>query len=194
MKKSVAGTFFTALTALFLGGALLEWDLHQGAVPSQEHEKKPLISDTVKEETSPVIQSDTAVVFQQVYLKSQEMVTGALPEQSTLVGKTLADIYRFYPKERGYDVKYEANELTIRQKIDDFSPQQKQKYRLKIYQDFVAVYQGPTTEQDVLQRVTSIRYASLPLDIQEKLKAGEYEFENMNQLDDVLMNFDEWAE
>ena len=195
MKRADMGRWITALFALGLGCLLLEYDLrHDGLMPLVVGEKKPLSAAAPSEPDIPVIRGDTAVIFEQVYLKSEDMVTGALPEQHTLIGKTLEDIYRFYPKERGYDVKYSDNALTIRQKIDDFSPRQKQKYRLKIYQNLVAVYQGPDREQDILQRVTSIRVSVLPPDVQEKLKNGFYEFDSAEQLQDVLMNFDEWSE
>ncbi len=188
MKKRLAGRFIAALMALFLGVLLLEYDLRQSAAGIENNTVAEVGVD------SPVIDSDTPVVFQQVYLKSRDIVTGLLPEQQTLIGKTVEEINRFYPAERGYNVRYADKALTIRQRIDDYSPQDKQKYRLKAYQGLVAIYQGATTEEDVLQRVTSIRCAILPPDVQEKLAAGAYEFEDVNQMNDVLMNFDEWAE
>ena len=188
MKKKLAGRFFAALLALVLGGILLEYDLRQSAAGAGESTAE------VAEVKSPVIESDTPVIFQQVYVKSRDMVTGLLPEQQTLIGKTLEEINRFYPEERGYNVQFADQALTIRQRIDDYSPQDKQKYRLKPYQGLVAIYQGASPEEDVLQRVTSVRCDMLPPEVQEKLSAGAYEFDDVSRMNDVLMNFDEWAE
>ena len=182
-----------AFFALFLGGVLLEYDLDGKFFPSAA-ERKPLAAQEEKQPEIPVIRGDTAITFQKLYVKSQETVSGALPERNTLNGKTLADIYRFYPPERGYEVRYADNALVIRQRVDDFSPRQKEKYRLKAYQEWVAIYQGASAQSDVLQKVTSVRWESLPPDVQEKLKNGSYEFDTIEQVNDVLMNFDEWTE
>ena len=68
----------------------------------------------------------------------------------------------------------------------------KEKCRLKEYKGRIAVYQGPHHEEDVLMRVTEIRIDSLPDQVKQSLKNGEYEFDNMERLNDALENLDEY--
>lgn len=65
-------------------------------------------------------------------------------------------------------------------------------YRLKEYQGRVAIYQGPDSSNDKLLRVTNLPMASLPEDIQEKIRQGSYEFTSEEALNDALENFDEY--
>jgi len=82
--------------------------------------------------------------------------------------------------------------LVIRQAIDDWTPEDKQKCRLKEYQGMVAIYIGPDAEHDILMKVTAIRFDSLPVSIKEAIRNGEYEFQNEAEVNDALENLDEY--
>ena len=80
----------------------------------------------------------------------------------------------------------------IHQSLDDWSPADKSKLRLKEYRGMIAVYQGPDAENDRLLRITAIRFSTLPKQIQQSISAGKYEFKDEQALNDALENMDEY--
>jgi len=113
-------------------------------------------------------------------------------DKEQLIGKTLTEIRQQYRAANGFRIFWQNQALIIHQRIDDWSPEDKAKLRLKVYQDWVAVYQGPDGENDTLLRVTGIKYSGLPTQVQQTIRDGKYEFANEQSLNDALENMDEY--
>jgi hypothetical protein len=82
-----------------------------------------------------------------------------------------------YPEDQGYTVSLRNDTLIIHQLVNDFCPQDQKTFRLKEYKGLVAVYSGPV-ENEALIRITAIRVEFLPLEVQQSLKDGKYEFKS----------------
>lgn len=152
-------------------------------------DKKPISS---MKSAAVRINASTPVLFEKEYLLSKQREIARCEFKSELLGKTLAEIKETYTEANGFLVTYSGGELLIRQEINDYSPADKKKCRLKEYEGMVAVYQGPTPQDDFLLRVTNIKFKSLPARIQEAILAGHYEFKTESELNDALENLDEY--
>jgi hypothetical protein len=140
-----------------------------------------------------VVTEQTEIYFTQVFLRSEVTVVSALPGAKALLGKKRAEVEALYPQEEGYAVSFDGAALMIRQDVDDWVPQDKLKYRLKAYEDHLAVYQGPDSDHDVLIRVTGIVFSRLPEALRREVLSGRYEFTAPEALNDVLENLDEFS-
>jgi hypothetical protein len=140
-----------------------------------------------------VITTQTNMYFTQVFSRSGVTVVGRVPDGEALIGKRQEEIAGLYPEEEGYTVLFDGITLQISQTLDDWTPQDKLKYRLKVYQGQLAVYQGPDAQHDALVRVTDIRFDRLPQDVQDQITKGAYEFATPEALNDVLENMDEFS-
>jgi len=138
------------------------------------------------------IQKDTAIVWEREYIRSGKMLVSDFTYKEDLLGKTLTEIRQQYRAENGFRIIWQNQALIIHQRIDDWSPEDKAKLRLKVYQERVAVYKGPDRQNDTLLRVTGIKYSGLPVQIQQAIQTGQYEFANEQALNDALENMDEY--
>lgn len=138
------------------------------------------------------IQKDTAVIFEKEYKRSGKIVVAEFPYKEDIVGKTLTEIRKKYSSSNGFTVYWQDENLMIHQIMEDWSPGDKNKLRLKEYRGMVAVYQGPAKDQDKLLRVTAIKFATLPTQIQQSIREGQYEFKDEQTLNDALENMDEY--
>jgi len=138
------------------------------------------------------IQKDTAIVWEREYIRSGKMLVSDFTYKEALFGKTLAEIRQQYTAANGFRIIWQNQALIVHQRIDDWSPEDKAKLRLKVYQDRVAVYQGPDRENDTLLRVTGIKCSRLPVQVQQEIQTGQYEFANKQALNDALENMDEY--
>lgn len=152
-------------------------------------EKKPVVS--VKPE-EPLIDENTQIIFEQHFSKCNHVIISELANYQELLGKRLNEIKQLYTSEKGYSITLKDNVLTIRQQVDDWCPEHKQKCRLKEYRGRVAVYQGPDADHDVLIRVTGIELADLPQEMVKNLQDGKYEFDNEQLLNDALESLDDY--
>lgn len=158
-------------------------------VNGNSEEKKPVVGIEQKRE---IIKEATPIIYEKEYKLCRHVIIEDFPDKGKLVGKTLQDLRKIYKSENGYSVSLLDGTLTLRQAVEDWCPQDKEKCRLKEYQGRVAVYKGPDTKNDVLVKVTGIKIEILPASIQEKIKNGAYEFENEQVLNDALENLDEF--
>lgn len=188
MKKSGLGAFLILilLASFALGYSISYLIKSQG---DWNISRKPAVNIVSLERR---IEKDTAIVWEKEYIRSSKMQVTDFTDREQLIGKTLTEIRQQYGAANGFRIFWQNQALIIHQRIDDWSPEDKAKLRLKIYQDRVAVYQGPDGENDTLLRVTGIKYASLPAQVQQALKDGKYEFANEQSLNDALENMDEY--
>jgi hypothetical protein len=187
MRKSKLGVFLilTLLASFALGYSISYF--------VQNHNwniaKKPTVN-TVSQE--PRIQGDTAIVWEKEYVRSSKMQVSDFTDKEKILGKTLTDIKKLYNADNGFKVFWDNQTLVIHQRVDDWTQEDKAKLRLKVFQDRVAVYQGPDKEHDNLLKVTGITYSKLPDQIKKDIQAGKYEFMDEQSLNDALENLDEY--
>jgi hypothetical protein len=151
--------------------------------------QKPIITASQDNDT---INEDSQIIFEREYLRCGHVVISEYSQRENLMGKTLTELHSVFRHHDGYQLSLKENTLVIRQKVEDWCPDHKNMYRLKEYQGRVAIYQGPDSSNDKLLRVTNLPMASLPEDIQEKIRQGSYEFTSEEALNDALENFDEY--
>lgn len=151
--------------------------------------KKPIVNTVSLERR---IQGDTAVVWEKEYVRSSKMQVSDFTDREKILGKTLTEIKKIYRADSGYRVFWDNQTLIIHQRIDDWIPQDKAKLRLRVFQDRVAVYQGPDEDNEVLLKITGIVCSRLPSQIRQDIEAGKYEFDNAQSLNDALENLDEY--
>jgi len=178
----IAVLLISALTGYYI--ATVYRELQAGAV-----EEKPVMQ--IKE-SEKIIKQDTQIIFEQRFNRCNHVVISEFTEKEKVIGKDIAQIRALYPLKNGYQVSFRDNTLTITLAVDGWCPQEEQRCRLKDYKGRIAIFQGPNAENDVLQRVTNLYTEQFPEEIKNKILQGEYEFENMEQLNDALENFDEY--
>lgn len=152
-------------------------------------EQKPAIQNQAAQ---PRVDIATPIVLEKEYSRSGEVITADFENKEDIIGCTLDEIRSKYTSANGFTINLKEGTLVIHQVVDDWSPQDKAKCRLKEYRDMVAVYTGPDSQNDSLLKVTAIRFSSLPLEIREGIVQGKYEFENEAALNDALENLDEY--
>ena len=157
--------------------------------------------DAVPQQQKPVLQvqemivridSKTPVVFEKEYLRSDKVVISDFQEQKNLIGLTVEEIRKKYTEKHGFRVVYEDGSLLINQVVNDWCPDDKDRCRLKSYRGFLAIYRGPSKEENILLRVTALRMETLPPRIQQAVNDGTYEFASESELNDALENLDEY--
>ncbi|MDD4801386.1 MAG: hypothetical protein PHF24_00390 [Syntrophomonas sp.] len=165
-----------------------------------------IISDVLRsaednQQQKPIIQvksaelrmnADTPTVLEKEYLRSHKVLISDFEHKQDIVGKTVDEIRAQYTEANGFTVEFKDNSLLIHQIVDDWTPEDKGKYRLKEFRGMVAIYRGPDNQNDSLQRVTAIRFSALPQDIQELILQGKYEFSSEGAVNDALENLDEY--
>lgn len=153
-------------------------------------QKKPVNINI--EEKKQLVDENTRIVYEREYILSDEKIISDIENMDDLIGKSFKDIKARYSEDNGFIVAFKDNTLTITELVDDWSPQDKTKCRLKEYKGHVGVFRGPDRENDELLRVTNIRFVYLPQSIQDSICKGEYEFKNEEELNDALENLDEY--
>jgi hypothetical protein len=138
------------------------------------------------------ITAQTPVIFEQEYLKCGHKVVSSFPERENLNGKTVSEIQAVYTSAQSYQVSWNIDSLVIKQSLDDWCSEDRNKLRLKDYQGQVAVFQGADAQSDILLRVTGIATSSLPPEVQQAIREGTMEFKNQDELNDALENLDEY--
>jgi len=152
-------------------------------------EQRPVLG---VEENPQIIKESTNIVYEQTFTKCGHTVISEFANRQSVLGKTKTELDKMFLVQEGFTLQWKENELVIKQTVDDWCQSDKQKLRLKIYQGYVAVYQGPTPQHDVLIRVTRLNVQLLPDSLVKSIKENQYEFSNEMELNDALENFDEY--
>jgi len=190
MKKSTLGFLIILVMIIGFGVGYSCAFLYQN-LNVADYKQKPVLNVENKNKQE-LINQKTQIIYEREYLKSGQVIISEFPNQEDLWGKSIEEIKSIYLPENGYNVTYNNNTLTVREAINDWSPQDKEKCRLKEYKGMVAIYVGPTCEQDILAKVTAIHMDSLPQNIQTDIKEGKYEFANETELNYAMENLDEF--
>lgn len=189
MKNRCAPGIMLIVLVLSLAlGAYLIYIYNNLAMKTAESRDKIVIQN-IEADT---IGLDDAIILEQRYSKCGHTLTAPCQDQEQFIGKSLAELQKQFTVQNGFQFYYADQTLIIKQEINDWCPVDKAKCRLKEYQGRIAVYQGPTEVDDVLMRVTDIGAEALPNQIRKAIANGEYEFENMERLNDALENLDEY--
>ncbi|MDD3894408.1 MAG: hypothetical protein PHU36_05240 [Syntrophomonadaceae bacterium] len=188
MRKSRLGVFLilTLLASFTLGYSISH------LIPNHKNwniTKKPTVNTISLERR---IHGDTAIVWEKEYVLSSKMQVSDFTDKEKILGKTLTEIKKLYRADNGFKVFWENQTLIIHQRIDDWTPEDKAELRLQVFQDRVAVYQGPDEDNDTLLKITGIVFSRLPIQIQQDIEAGKYEFADEQSLNDALENLDEY--
>jgi len=187
-NRSVPGIVLIFLMLSLALGAYLA-DIYSNLEIKRAESMEKAVVQNIEKKT---IKYDDVIILEQRFTKCGHIIIASFENRDDIIGKSLEELRKQYTAENGYQLSYEQNTLIIKQKIDDWCPVDKEKCRLKEYKGRIAVYKGPNNEQDVLMRVTEIKIGSLPEDIRQAIENGEYEFQNMERLNDVLENLDEY--
>lgn len=188
MQKKVNLIVALGIWTVFFGLGFLLANIYNGYT-IKDTPQKPVVDIKEKRE---IVTEDTQVIYEQRYLLCNHVVISSFKDREILEGKSLEQLKKTFTSVNGYNLELENGTLIIFQDIDDFCPEDKKKCRLKDYQGFVAVYKGANADNDALEKVTSIRMNSLPAEIQEKIRQGEWEFSDIDAINDALENLDEY--
>lgn len=187
MYKKALGVL---LIVILLAGSGMVYKFLPDAIRLIGHnEQKPVISSS---DTELKIDAGTPIVLEKEYTLSNRMIISDFDYKEDIVGNSLEQIRTKYTAANGFNITLKEGSLLIHQTINDWTPEDKVKCRLKVYQGMVAVYRGPDTQNDSLLRVTAIRFPNLPANIREAIELGKYEFENEAGVNDALENLDEY--
>ena len=152
-------------------------------------EQKPAIQN---QNAEPRIDSQTPVVLEKEYSRSAKIIITEFENKQDIIGYTLDEIRSKYTSTNGFSLILKDGTLVIHQVINDWSPDDKAKCRLKEYREMLAIYLGPDSQNDSLLKVTAIRFSTLPANVRESIQQGKYEFENEEAVNDALENLDEY--
>ena len=181
----------SALMAIFLiaGLGMVYYFWGDSLRLAMNKEQKPAINTKTADIK---MDAGTPIILEKEYSRSNKVVISEFENKQDVIGYTLDEIRSKYTSANGFKISFKDGSLVIRQTIDDWSPEDKAKCRLKEYQDMVAIYNGPNTQNDSLLKVTAIRFSTLPANIKEAIQQGKYEFENEAAINDALENLDEY--
>lgn len=188
MNRQLKGWLSISVLLIFFGLGYLAANLYN-------HWNTPNVTQKpvadIKEKRN-IINEDTQIVYEQEYLKCGHIIISEFNDRQILEGKTIDQVKKIFTAANGYTLEFENNTLIVHQDIDDWCNADKNKCRLKEFQGRVAVYIGPDQNNDRLEKVTNIYMSSLPAEIQEKIRQGEWEFNDIDSVNDALENLDEY--
>ena len=151
--------------------------------------QKPVID--IKEKRD-IIDENTPIIYEEKYKKCGHLIIREFDERQNIEGKSVEQIKLIYTEANDYNISLVNDSLIIHRVIDDWCEEDKNKCRMKEFQGRIAIYKGPDTKNDVLLRVTDIYMDSLPMELQTRIEAGEWEFQDIDTLNDALENLDEY--
>ncbi|WP_031516088.1 hypothetical protein [Desulfofalx alkaliphila] len=155
-----------------------------------------------------VVSDDTVLRIKNIYTCNDEEDLGEEAAVTGLKGMTYEDLQQIFSPEDGWQVTFDSpNELVLGRMIGELCARHQQYRHLGVYQEKLAVFQGPlgvdAVMLQVLQRPVkdlppamreqleqAKNFTDLPLQTKELLKK-ELEFENEKKLNAVLENLDE---
>lgn len=188
MKRQRMGIILvTILCFSFIMGYALAYTVQSHKIWSSS--RKPALNITVPEA---LISKDTPVIYEREYTLSNKVLVSEFAYKDDIIGKNRNQIIDKYSPANGFNISWQDQTLLIHQKVNDWSPEDKGKLRFKEYKGMLAVYRGPDASHDVLFKVTSIKYNTLPDYVQTDIKAGKYEFRDEQSLNDALESMDDY--
>lgn len=102
------------------------------------------------------------------------------------------DLPTKYPKEAGWKIETEGENIRLIQDVEGFCPEDGRIRYLGVENDYLAIYQGPSYLGGELLQVTNIKLNSLPIEWQEKIYNKSLEFQNESELFEALDSLDEY--
>ncbi|HLV09577.1 MAG TPA: BofC C-terminal domain-containing protein [Halanaerobiales bacterium] len=114
------------------------------------------------------IDFNTPLIVQVYYNRSNQLFQEVISLPASFVGLSLNELKGI---SGDWQIKYNGNSLLFYKKIDDLSPQDKEKLYLGIQNDRVAIFKG-TPGSGELERRTDIALEKIPEDIKNRLKKG----------------------
>ena len=158
----------------------------------------------------PRVADDTTVTREKLFVCGDIEVISTEKAPADLKGLSRKDLVAKFPP-GGWVVTFEDTKtLTLTRQLDELCSIHKKYRHLGLFQDRLAIYEGPLGYNEKIVRVESIQVASLPTDLQIKLQQAmdfekqsglataklrdELEFETAEVLDAALENIDEHGE
>lgn len=102
------------------------------------------------------------------------------------------DLPSKYPREAGWKIETEGENIRLIQEIEEFCPKDGRVRHLGVEKDFLAIYRGPSHLGGELLQITNIKLKNLPLEWQEKIYNKSFEFQNESELFEALDSLDEY--
>ncbi|MGE5416450.1 MAG: BofC C-terminal domain-containing protein [Acidobacteriota bacterium] len=134
----------------------------------------------------------TQIIMEKAYTRCRHL-TIEKSENPTLVGQDLSGVKEIFPVSKSCLVLFnEQHDLVIHQRIDDWCPADRSSVHLGISDGCVCIIRGPTGINDEIVRMTAIKAATLPQQMQHNLESGLLEFGSEDQAYFVLENMDEY--
>lgn len=141
----------------------------------------------------PVVSQDTDVFFGTFYLTCNHLIKEQ--PDTELSGIALSELVKKYSPDEGWVVDtLNPKHIMIYKRKEGLCPGDAAKRHLGVKGDFVAVYRGPVGLNGGIERVTDIRVEELPVEFRAKLREGQLDFANEDELMDALDTIDEYKE
>ena len=152
-----------------------------------------------------VIHAGTAVYLREQYAlcakynlgcDTIKLIDGAA--RNELNNMTNMDLEVKYPESANWRIKWEQNKVVIEKVQPGLCPDHKERWHIEPDEkgEKIAVYIGPVEvgKEGGLAHKTDIMLNRLPLEIQDKIRAGKMEFINWEELIATLDSLDEYNE
>ncbi len=156
----------------------------------------------------PKVTADTLLIRDKEYLCGDLEKISEEKAPDELLGMEIKDLKEKFPAEEGWSVHFtQTGFLTLTAKVDEFCPIHNKYRHLGLYNEMVAVYEGPLGYNGKILRVENIPLESLDPDFRIKLEqAMEFnkqvravaeelrnvlEYDNDDSLNAALENLDE---
>ncbi len=193
---------YFALFFLFIFSGLLSFYLMTNNKPQ---EKPPI--PTIQEPNEPenfIINENTEIILQERFevcekygLKCQDYNSNIAEQvRNDLNGLSLAELERLYPEGTWQIEKHSENSILLIKRVAGLCPEHKKIYHLGLNAtgDYVTVYYGPSVvkEEGGIFKISEIQVKDLPEKYQDKIKNGQIEFYNEEEIIATLDSFSEY--
>lgn len=173
-------------------------------------ENKAASESWATREIAEIVTEDTVVYKQNIYLCGTVENNYNGFETTALIGMSHGELLKMFAIEDGWQVQFPSSaELILAKRVNEFCPIHRNYRHLGIYQDTLAVFQGPLGINTKLEQVIKSRpltelpqslqlklhqamiFYSMTAEVQAQLKQ-ELEFSNEEKMNAVLENIDEY--
>lgn len=158
---------------------------------------KPLVSsvDTSQPATGFRVSAETKLLVEEEYTGCQHTVTTPLPLDLEWLGKDLDELDGLFPAATGWKRQLEGeNTVRLYRRLEGLCPADDRKRHLSELNGYLAIYKGPSSSSGGLVSVTNTPVASLPPEIQARIRNKTMDFANEEELMQALDSFDEFVE
>lgn len=169
---------------------------------SGEKPEEAVVIPPIKQQ---VIHAGTSVYLREQYAlcskynlgcDTEKLIDGAARNEFN--NMTYTELEAKYPESANWKIKWELNKIVIEKIQPGLCPEHKERWHLEPDEtgEKVAAYVGPVEvgKEGGLVHKTDIMLSSLPLEIQDKIRAGKLEFINWEELIATLDSLDEYNE